>query len=97
MSVAKRLGKLQLDFLWEEGTQPKKSHLVNWDVVCLEKNHGGLGLSKLHLLNRALLGKWIWRFVVDSDCSWKRTIQAKYGMEGLGWRFMEARGAWLME
>ncbi|RVW62007.1 hypothetical protein CK203_062401 [Vitis vinifera] len=34
-----------------------KIHLVNWEVVCTDKDKGGLGLRKLTMLNKALLGK----------------------------------------
>ena len=66
------------------GFVKKKAHLVNWDVVCSEKRQGGLGLRKLTLLNKGLLGKWIWRFASDKDCTWKNLINTKYGLEGLG-------------
>ncbi|KAL6322200.1 hypothetical protein AAG906_005148 [Vitis piasezkii] len=84
--VARRLEKLQKDFLWGGGNLERKAHLVNWEVVCADKDKGGLGLRKLALLNKALLGKWIWRFVCDKDNLWKQVILAKYGQEGLGWR-----------
>ena len=68
-AIAKRLEKLQRCFLWGSGAREKKAHLVNWDVACSEKRHGGLGLRKLTLLKKALLGKWIWRFASDRDCT----------------------------
>ena len=58
-TVARRLEKLQRDFLWGGGNLEKKGHLVNWEVVCAVKEKGGLGLRKLTLLNKALLGKWL--------------------------------------
>ena len=91
--VARRLEKLQKDFLWAGGNLERKTHLVNWEVVCADKDKGELGLRKLALLNKALLGKWIWRFVCDKDNLWKQVILAKYGQEGLGWKTKKVNGA----
>ena len=62
-------------------------------MVCADKENGGLDLRKLALLNKALLGKWIWRFACDKKNLWKQVILAKYGQEGLGWRTKKANGA----
>ncbi|RVW71573.1 putative ribonuclease H protein [Vitis vinifera] len=56
-SVARRLEKLQRDFLWRGANGGNKAHLVKWEVVCADKEKGGLGLRKLVCLNKALLGK----------------------------------------
>ncbi|KAJ9709030.1 hypothetical protein PVL29_000829 [Vitis rotundifolia] len=84
--VAKRLEKIQRDFLWGGGSLEKKIHLINWEVVCTQKAKGGLGIRKIETLNKALLGKWIWRFASDRDILWKKVIGTKYGKEGFGWR-----------
>ncbi|KAJ9683301.1 hypothetical protein PVL29_019053 [Vitis rotundifolia] len=92
--VARRIEKIQRDFLSGGGGELEgKIHLVKWEVVCSDKNKGGLGLRKLALLNKALLGKWIWRFACEKDNLWKQVITAKYGQEGLGWRSKKANGA----
>ena len=91
--VARRLEKLQRDFLWGWGRMERKIHLINWEVVCTQKENGGLGMWKIDLLNKALLGKWIWRFTFEEDILWKKVIGVKYGQEGFGWRTNEARGA----
>ncbi|RVW94013.1 hypothetical protein CK203_034069 [Vitis vinifera] len=44
-------------------------------------------------MNKALLGKWIWRFASDKEALWKHVLEAKYGQEGHGWRTKKAVGA----
>ncbi|RVW30917.1 hypothetical protein CK203_097314 [Vitis vinifera] len=56
-----------------------KIHLVKWEVVCTNKDKGGSGLRKLALLNKALLGKWIWRYACDKDNLWKQVIKSSVG------------------
>ena len=84
--VARRLEKLQRDFLWGGGSTERKAHLVSWERVCVSKEKGGLGLRKLVHLNKALLGKWVWRFARAKEEMWKRVLVAKYGQEEFGWR-----------
>ncbi|RVX18958.1 Transposon TX1 uncharacterized 149 kDa protein [Vitis vinifera] len=90
--VVKRLEKLQRDFLWGGGSLERKIHLINWAVVCTQKESGGLGIRKIDLLNKALLGKWIWRFAIEEDFFWRKVVGVKYGRLGFGWRTKEARG-----
>jgi hypothetical protein len=42
-------------FLWEEERGKKKYHLVGWDIVCIPKDQGGLGILNLDLMNISLL------------------------------------------
>ncbi|RVX06988.1 LINE-1 retrotransposable element ORF2 protein [Vitis vinifera] len=90
--VVKRLEKLQRDFLWGGGSMERKIHLINWAVVCTQKESGGLGIRKIDLLNKALLGKWIWQFAIEEDFFWRKVVGVKYGRLGFGWRTKEARG-----
>ena len=90
--IAKRLEKLQKDFLWGGGSLERKVHLINWEVVCTQKEKGGLGIRKIDLLNKALLGKWIWRFAFEKDNLWKKVIGVKYGKRALGGGLMKLAG-----
>ena len=51
----------------------------------MAKEKGGLGIKKLALLNRALLSKWNWRFVIEDERLWKKVIIIKYGVEEGTW------------
>ncbi|GKC08256.1 RNA-directed DNA polymerase, eukaryota, reverse transcriptase zinc-binding domain protein [Tanacetum coccineum] len=63
------------------GSDPvnKKITWIAWEKVLAAKIKGGLGVSSFHALNRALLLKWVWRFVSHDGSFWFRVIQAIYG------------------
>ncbi|RVW17271.1 Transposon TX1 uncharacterized 149 kDa protein [Vitis vinifera] len=87
-----RLEKIQRDFLWGGGTLAHKPHLVRWNLVCLEKRKGGLGVRNLSLMNNALLCKWNWRFANERDALWRNVISLKYGVEEGGWCTRDVMG-----
>ena len=76
--VKSRLEKIQRDFLWGGGSLEKKIHLVSWDIVCSTKEKGGLGIHCLSIVNKALLGKWVWRFAEGGCSISKDVIKLKY-------------------
>ena len=39
---------------------------------------GGLGIWKLTTFNKALLGKWLWRFVVEENRLCRRVVAKKF-------------------
>ena len=47
------------DFLWDGGDMVGGEHLVDWEVVCLAKDRGGLGIGNLGKRNKSLLMKWL--------------------------------------
>ena len=40
---------------------------------------GGLGIRKLTTFNKALLGKWLWRFGIEENRLWRRVVALKFG------------------
>jgi hypothetical protein len=92
ISVVRRIEKLQKDFLWGGMRDEVKHHLVGWDKVCAPKEVGGLRVRSLVSTNKALLGKWLWRFGVEVHHLWPRVLVAKFGSNLGGWRTKPIRG-----
>uniref|UniRef100_A0A2N9I8S1 Reverse transcriptase domain-containing protein n=1 Tax=Fagus sylvatica TaxID=28930 RepID=A0A2N9I8S1_FAGSY len=84
-SVNRQIERLQREFLWGGMGDAPKFPLVNWKTVCQPVYCGGLGIKNHAVLNQALLGKWLWRFMVEYDSLWKQVIVTKYGYETGSW------------
>nr|GEW33255.1 RNA-directed DNA polymerase, eukaryota, reverse transcriptase zinc-binding domain protein [Tanacetum cinerariifolium] len=52
----------------------KKITWVSWSKGLAAKEYGGLGVSSYYALNRALLFKWVWRFISQDNYLWFRVI-----------------------
>ena len=85
MSIASRIEKLQRDFLWGGFEDERKFHLVNWKTACLPLQGGGLGIRNMAIFNKALLGKWLWRYSTESSSLWRQVIDSKYGGQERDW------------
>ena len=67
--------------------------LVSWSKVCTPIAQGDLGVRDLTVFNKALLGKWLWRFGVEDSKFWRWLLVAKYGVIGRGWCTRPVRGS----
>ena len=92
--VRVRLERIQREFLWGGSGPEKKIPLVSWDIVCSEKNKGGVGLKSFSKLNKALLSKWCWRFANDINALWRKAICCKFGESIGGWHTRDIRGCY---
>nr|GEW49232.1 RNA-directed DNA polymerase, eukaryota [Tanacetum cinerariifolium] len=61
------------------GQEDAKITWIAWNKVLASKKRGGLGVSSFFALNRALLLKWVWRFISQDGSLWSRVIRALYG------------------
>ncbi|KAL5556911.1 hypothetical protein UlMin_039147 [Ulmus minor] len=84
LSKGGRLTLIQ-SFLWDRDSTSKWRSLVRWKTVCKPKELGGLGIGNLILRNKALLGKWLWRFPLEQHSLWAAVIRSKYGLDRNGW------------
>ena len=86
--MANKIERLQRDFLCRDS----KTHLVGWDKVCALLENCGLGVRKLTSFNKALLGKWLWRFGIEETRLWRRVVALKFGEEWRGWTSKLGKG-----
>ena len=54
-------------------------------MVSKSKKNGRLEVGNLIKRNKALLGKWLWRFLLEKDSLWHAIIVSKYGSHPNGW------------
>ncbi|GJZ63978.1 RNA-directed DNA polymerase, eukaryota, reverse transcriptase zinc-binding domain protein [Tanacetum coccineum] len=82
MGILCKMESIRSRFFHGINKDGNKAVWVNWNNVLVAKVKGGLGVSSLYALNRALLFKWIWRFTTYKSSLWARVITAIHGIEG---------------
>nr|GEW81587.1 hypothetical protein [Tanacetum cinerariifolium] len=62
------------DFLWSQDNTSRGKVKVAWDVVCLPKQEGGLGIRRLDHFNKALMVSHIWKLLSLKESLWVKWI-----------------------
>nr|GEU57430.1 hypothetical protein [Tanacetum cinerariifolium] len=75
------LEQLMRGFLWIQGESKKGRAKVAWDVVCLSKFEGGLGIRRLEIFYRALISSHIWSLLSFKESLWVKWIHS-YKLNG---------------
>ncbi|GMI94968.1 hypothetical protein like AT4G29090 [Hibiscus trionum] len=78
VSVVNKLNSIMAGFLWGDSADQRKTHWANWNLICQPLESGGLNVRNIVVHNRAMLGKWAWKFANDRDGLWKKVICSKY-------------------
>ncbi|XP_026378047.1 uncharacterized protein LOC113272427 [Papaver somniferum] len=50
---------------------------VNWQIINLTKEQGGLGVKNFRIANKTLLAKWIWRYTKQKQSLRRNIVQQK--------------------
>ncbi|XP_074289196.1 uncharacterized protein LOC141614342 [Silene latifolia] len=83
-----RIQALCRNFLWEGSDKYSKAPLVNWNVLCQSKEHGGLGLIDSKQWNIEAIGKLVWWLATKQDHLWIRWVDNVY-LKGKDWMLYE--------
>ncbi|GJZ47857.1 RNA-directed DNA polymerase, eukaryota [Tanacetum coccineum] len=77
--VLKDMEAIRSKFFNGADSSERKITWIAWEKVLAAKKNGGLGVSSFFALNRALLLKWVWRFLSQDGSLWFKVIRALYG------------------
>nr|GEX87802.1 RNA-directed DNA polymerase, eukaryota [Tanacetum cinerariifolium] len=75
IGVLNHLESVRRNFFYGVDGSDRKLAWIGWT----SKKNGGLGVSSFFAHNRALLFKWVWRFITDGSSLWTRFIKAIFG------------------
>lgn len=65
-------------YWWGKGDGRKGMHWCKWELLCKQKNNGGLGFRDLEAFNQAMLAKTVWRIPLAPGSLVHRVLKGKY-------------------
>ncbi|KAK1256826.1 hypothetical protein QJS04_geneDACA024624 [Acorus gramineus] len=79
IGIANRMEMLRRRFLRSGADSGvRKVCLIKWNKVRQPKRLGGLGVRSIVQMNKALLGKWVWKSVADPKAMWVKVFSTIY-------------------
>ncbi|GJR66442.1 hypothetical protein Tco_0012507 [Tanacetum coccineum] len=89
--VLLNIEQLMRQFLWCHGSSGKGKSKVAWEIVCLPKHEGGLGIRRLECFNSALMASHIWKLLTLKESLWVKWIH-EYKLKGRNFWDFPMRG-----
>ncbi|GJV97902.1 hypothetical protein Tco_1549479 [Tanacetum coccineum] len=78
-------------FLWCHGSLKKGKSRVVWEVVCLLRKEGGLGIRRLEVFNSALMIAHVWKLISLKESLWVKWVH-EYKLKGRSFWEIPLRG-----
>jgi len=76
-SILKKLDFYRSAFFWQGDCHKRKYRLIKWEILCLPKDQGSLGILNLEIQNVCLLSKWLYK-LINEDRVWQELLRKKY-------------------
>jgi hypothetical protein len=77
--LLKEFNKYRRHCLWrKKDLENKSSPLADWDLVCLPKDHGGIGVTNLTFQSNCLLMKNLHKFFNRANIPWVNLLWEVY-------------------
>ncbi|GJZ30686.1 hypothetical protein Tco_0575733 [Tanacetum coccineum] len=89
--VLLNIEQLMRQFLWCHGSSGKGKSKVAWEIACLPKHEGGLGIRRLECFNSALMASHIWKLLTLKESLWVKWIH-EYKLKGRNFWDFPMRG-----
>ncbi|KAA3480405.1 reverse transcriptase [Gossypium australe] len=67
---------------WNNNDKARGWTMMAWDRMCYPKGVGDMGFRDVHLFNLALLGRQVWRLMIQKDTMCYKVLSAKYFPNG---------------
>ena len=61
--IVEDIEEIMRSFLWCQGEMKKGKAKLAWNIVCLPKQEGGLGIKDLQSVNITLMTKNLWHII----------------------------------
>lgn len=92
--VCNQIDALARRFIWTN-SERRVMHMVSWRIVTQPKSFGGLGISRMRLVNIALLGKLVGDMMYSQHKLWVGLILSLYVPDAECFRVVSKRGSYI--